>query len=593
MRNQRARYLAAAGNLAAVHVAVGRVVAEDQFRVRSVGVNGPQRVAEIGPLVQVFRTRPEDAAVAHHRRRPFAQIGERKRAQLLALSIHAEEHERLGTPAKKAAAAPGGDERQAAVGQGTGIVVVERSLRQLPHRPPFGVHHHQVPIAVPVGGRALARAIREVNPLGIEIGNRIAGDAPAGVEQRDQPGLLRLEAAVPARDLQDANSAAGTKLGVENIAVVVRRPVRMPLHEQYPCQQGQVRIAKHQPPLGRAGIQIERCGGGLRSGALLRLGRRGQRRMPPPQVGQLASLASGLHSLGRQTLDHFFHLCQDAQQRIQPRDAAPVRRTAGQRGTLDLERRKMVAGRNSQPRRSFTQECVTQQPCGSRRFRQRHRRHVGRRSIGACRPSARLQLADGLPLLPVQGKANLDRQRHAILIVSLAIPRKDHLGHPGWRGQFDLRPLVLAAGRNPAMRIAVFAVVEVLDPVDCVAGQARRSRGSGAGLGQGKILFSTLSVNLQLVETRLPATGGKNHEPDEPGLSDGKGDFICGVRRESGRRGMPRRANGQDQHPKGRNSPLQQAEVDHANLPNTMITAWSNPFSNSIQGRRCRYDNQP
>ena len=61
VRDQRADNLARAGHLAAVDVAVGGVVAEDQLRVRAVGADRPERVAEVGPLVEILRARPEDA----------------------------------------------------------------------------------------------------------------------------------------------------------------------------------------------------------------------------------------------------------------------------------------------------------------------------------------------------------------------------------------------------------------------------------------------------------------------------------------------------------------------------------------------------
>ena len=46
-------------------VAVGRVVAEHQLGMRSVGPDGPKRVAEVGTLVQILRTRPKNTPVLH------------------------------------------------------------------------------------------------------------------------------------------------------------------------------------------------------------------------------------------------------------------------------------------------------------------------------------------------------------------------------------------------------------------------------------------------------------------------------------------------------------------------------------------------
>ncbi len=119
------------GTSPAVHIAVDRVVAEDQLGMGAVGMDRPERMAEVGSLVEILGPRPENAAVAHHRRRPFAQVGERERPDVLAVGIHAEEHEGLRTPAEEAGAAAGRNEGQPAVGQGAGVIVVERPVGQL------------------------------------------------------------------------------------------------------------------------------------------------------------------------------------------------------------------------------------------------------------------------------------------------------------------------------------------------------------------------------------------------------------------------------------------------------------------------------
>ena len=64
VRHERADDLLAAGHLVRLAVAVGRVVAEDQLGMRAVGADGPERVAEVGALVQILRAGPEDPAVA-------------------------------------------------------------------------------------------------------------------------------------------------------------------------------------------------------------------------------------------------------------------------------------------------------------------------------------------------------------------------------------------------------------------------------------------------------------------------------------------------------------------------------------------------
>ena len=74
VRKQRAADLPCAGHFATIDVTVGRVVAEHEFRVVSVRMNGPERMPEIGALVEVLRPGPEDSAVAHHGRRPLAEV---------------------------------------------------------------------------------------------------------------------------------------------------------------------------------------------------------------------------------------------------------------------------------------------------------------------------------------------------------------------------------------------------------------------------------------------------------------------------------------------------------------------------------------
>ena len=99
MGHERAEDLAGIRNFTAVRVTIQRVVAEDQLRMRAVGTNRPEGVAEIGALVQVFRTHPDDPAVLHHRRRPFAQVGVRKRANICAVGSHAKKYKGLRSPA--------------------------------------------------------------------------------------------------------------------------------------------------------------------------------------------------------------------------------------------------------------------------------------------------------------------------------------------------------------------------------------------------------------------------------------------------------------------------------------------------------------
>ena len=75
VRDQRAAQFTCARHFAAVHIAVEGVVAEDQFRMRAVGADGPEGMAEVRTLVQILRAHPDDAPVVHDRGGPFAQIG--------------------------------------------------------------------------------------------------------------------------------------------------------------------------------------------------------------------------------------------------------------------------------------------------------------------------------------------------------------------------------------------------------------------------------------------------------------------------------------------------------------------------------------
>ena len=58
MRKECDHHLVGPGHLMPVIVAVGGVVAEDQFRVRPVGTDGPERVPEVGSLILILRPRP-------------------------------------------------------------------------------------------------------------------------------------------------------------------------------------------------------------------------------------------------------------------------------------------------------------------------------------------------------------------------------------------------------------------------------------------------------------------------------------------------------------------------------------------------------
>ena len=76
------------------------------------------------------------------------------------------------------------------------------------------------------------------------------------------------------------------------------------------------------------------------------------------------------------------------------------------------------------------------------------------------------------------------------------------------------------------MRIAVLAVVEVLDLVDRIAGQHRRRRGLGPGAGQGQVLLALRAVHFQLVQARISAAGAEDRQPHEPGFMGREGDRV-------------------------------------------------------------------
>jgi hypothetical protein len=78
MRHEGTEDLAGAGYFVRLAVTIRRVVAEHQLRVRSIGADAPQRVTEIGALVEIFGAGPEDVAIAHYGRFPLAQVGEGK-----------------------------------------------------------------------------------------------------------------------------------------------------------------------------------------------------------------------------------------------------------------------------------------------------------------------------------------------------------------------------------------------------------------------------------------------------------------------------------------------------------------------------------
>ena len=196
----RATNLPAAGHLPAVHIAVARIVAEDQLGVGAVGMDRPQRMAEVRPLVEILGPRPEDAAVAHHRRRPFAQVGKRQRPDVLPVGIHAKEHEGLRTPAEEAAAAACRDEGQPAVGQRAGVIVVERPMRQFLSLAPVHVDRPSGANSNPVRTSDACWAGRRSRPAGRRNRPRGRGRCRACVEERDELRLAGFQAARHARD---------------------------------------------------------------------------------------------------------------------------------------------------------------------------------------------------------------------------------------------------------------------------------------------------------------------------------------------------------------------------------------------------------
>ena len=254
---------------------------------------------------------------------------------------------------------------------GTGVIVVERPVGQLLGLAPAHADRHQVPVAILSGRRTLVGPVGEVDPFGVEIGHRIAGDAQARVEERDELRVLGLEAAAHARDFQDADPAARPELRVEDVAIVVRREIGMSLDEEDPLEAGQVRVAEHQPALGRAGVEIERfLGRGVGAGL------RRQRGLPAAQLDQLRPLLFHVESLGRQAARHLFHEDEGAGQGIEPGDAAPVRRAAGHRRALDAKRRDMVGRADSLPCLPLAQKCIAEQAVPGHRIGQGDRGDV-------------------------------------------------------------------------------------------------------------------------------------------------------------------------------------------------------------------------
>ena len=259
VRDERADQLLRAGHLARLAVAVGRVVAEDQLRVRAVGADGPERVAEVGALVQVLRAGPQDAAVAHHRRLPLAQVGMGKTPQVRAVGVHAVQHVGLRPPAEEADLAPRGDEGQAAVGQGHRVEIVERPVGQLPQAGAVGCHRVHVPVRRPTVHLRLVGPVGEVDGPGVEVRHRLAHDALAAVEELLDAGAVRPEPVLlVAGNVQHIDAAARFENPVQVLAVVVRFQERMPLGEQDALQRRQGGIAEEELPLGQPRRQVER-----------------------------------------------------------------------------------------------------------------------------------------------------------------------------------------------------------------------------------------------------------------------------------------------------------------------------------------------
>ncbi|OQC01172.1 MAG: hypothetical protein BWX80_03379 [Candidatus Hydrogenedentes bacterium ADurb.Bin101] len=135
VRHQRADKFVGARNLMSLAVAIGRIVSKNQLGVRAIGADGPEGMAEVRALVDIFGPRPENEAVARDRRFPFAQVGEGKPPYIGAVPLHAVKDVGLGPPAEKAQCAPGRDERHAAIGQHGQVKIMKRALGKLPHVP--------------------------------------------------------------------------------------------------------------------------------------------------------------------------------------------------------------------------------------------------------------------------------------------------------------------------------------------------------------------------------------------------------------------------------------------------------------------------
>ena len=90
------------------------------------------------------------------------------------------------------------------------------------------------------------------------------------------------QAVVEARNLKYTDAAAGSKLRIEHVAVVVRREIGMPLGEKNPRGGREVRIAEHQLPLRHSRIKVQRVTVGC-------VGRNvGKRRVTFAEVRELA-----------------------------------------------------------------------------------------------------------------------------------------------------------------------------------------------------------------------------------------------------------------------------------------------------------------
>ena len=128
-------------------------------------------------------------------------------------------------------------------------------------------------------------------------------------------------------------------------------------------------------------------------------------------------------------------------------------------------------------------------------------------------------------MLAVQRDADLDVPGQAVVVAAFAIPGEDDALDGGRRGQLDLRP-ARDVGRDPTVVVASLAIVQVLDAVDGVPLQARRSRRLGAGRGQGQVLVRVRPVDFQLVDAGLAAAGLVDRQPDVPRLAGGNSRVI-------------------------------------------------------------------